>query len=149
MSSLENMHILIVDDDENIRHTLKDILEAENAVITLANDGQQAFDLVVKEGDKFDLILSDIRMPNCTGIEFLNKIRDYEGNAPDVILISGFSDVTPKEAKLLGAKGIFMKKNVLDRLLEYVRKKKTEKEIVNDDVFAEDDSFNILKYSID
>jgi len=146
--SLENMHILIVDDDQFVRETLKDLLELEGASISLANDGLQAFELVTKAESKFDLVLSDIRMPNCTGIEFLNKIRSYEGKVPDVILISGFTDISEKQATELGAKGIFMKKNVLDRLLEYVRKKKEEKEPVIEDVLAEDGNFNILKFSI-
>ena len=150
--SLKDMHLLVVDDDKYVRDTLKDLLELEDATVTLASDGKEAFELVCKDGAPYDLILSDIRMPNCTGIEFLEKIRFYDGKVADVILISAFTDITPLEAANLGAKGIFTKQNVIDRLLEYVRKKKSEKEElppVNDDILADDGPFNVLKYSID
>lgn len=145
--SLKGVNILVVDDDEFVRETLKDQLEVENAKVTLASDGNEAYELITKP-NSFDIVLSDIRMPNCTGIELVNKVRNFAGKAPDIILISAFTEISSKEAKQLGAKGIFLKKNIIERLLEHVQTKKVEKKQVEEKKLPEEGAFNILNFTI-
>lgn len=142
------MHILVVDDDEFVRMTLREQLEFENAKVTLASDGNEAYDLITAKNN-FDLILSDIRMPNCTGIELVNRVRHYEGKVPDIILISAFADISSAEAKQMGAQAIFMKKNVIERLIEHVKEKSAQKkEKPEESKPADDGIFNILNFTI-
>ncbi len=74
----EKGKILIVDDEEEILELFKDILEEEGYTVFTANNPQLALDILRNED--FDLILSDMRMPNLSGEEFLEivrKINDY------------------------------------------------------------------------
>jgi two-component system response regulator PilR (NtrC family) len=65
--------ILVVDDEESIREFLEIMLRKEGYEITLAEDGQKAKELLQKKS--FDMIISDLQMPNMTGIELLKYVR--------------------------------------------------------------------------
>ena len=64
--------ILICDDEEGVRESLKLILEEDYAIET-ANDGQEAFDKILKA--KYDLVLLDIKMPKLDGLEVLDCLE--------------------------------------------------------------------------
>ncbi|MBL7542481.1 MAG: sigma-54-dependent Fis family transcriptional regulator [Bdellovibrionaceae bacterium] len=93
--------ILVVDDEESIREFLEIMLRKEGYEITLAEDGQKAKELLQKKS--FDMIVSDLQMPNMTGIELLKYVRqDY----PEVIfmMITAFGTTeTAVEAMKMGA----------------------------------------------
>jgi two-component system nitrogen regulation response regulator NtrX len=63
--------ILVVDDEDNIRESLKEILTDEGYDIFLAQDAQIA--RKIKDNEKLDLILLDIWMPDCDGISLLKE----------------------------------------------------------------------------
>src|SRR5690606_212844 len=106
--------ILVIDDQESIRRTLKDILEYESFEVSLANDGQQGLDLIQKQ--KFDVILCDIKMPKIDGIEFLETIQKTDDTTP-VIMISGHGDIdTAVESIKKGAYDYIGKPIDLNRL---------------------------------
>ncbi len=65
--------ILIIDDEENMRHLLKTILVKEGYEVAGAADGQEAINLL--EEQQFDVILCDIKMPNVDGIQFLKSLQ--------------------------------------------------------------------------
>jgi CheY-like chemotaxis protein len=65
--------ILIVDDELDIRKSLRRFLEKEKHTVTEARDGLEALKILQKK--KFDLVLLDILMPNMTGIEVGKSIR--------------------------------------------------------------------------
>lgn len=93
--------ILVVDDEESIREFLEIMLKKEGYEITLAEDGQKAKELVQKKS--FDLIISDLQMPNLTGIELLKYMRQ---NYPEVLfmMITAFGTTeTAVEAMKMGA----------------------------------------------
>lgn len=111
--------ILVIDDQESIRRTLKDILEYESFEVSLANDGQQGLDLIQKQ--KFDVILCDIKMPKIDGIEFLETIQKTDDTTP-VIMISGHGDIdTAVESIKKGAYDYIGKPIDLNRLLVTLR----------------------------
>ena len=66
--------ILVVDDEESIREFLEIMLKKEGYEVTCAADGQIALDLIKKKS--FDLVISDLQMPNVTGIELLKQVKD-------------------------------------------------------------------------
>lgn len=118
MLNLKNLRFLIVDDDQDIRETLKEHLELYGAICEEAEDGLIGFDKIKK--NKYDFVISDIRMPNASGIDLLNMIRDYEGNAPKVIMMSAFSDLTMEGAKELGALGLYLKPQDMQSLFDLI-----------------------------
>ena len=66
--------ILLVDDDPNVRMTLRDVLDAEGFVVHTARDGHHALQ-VLEKIDLPDLILLDYKMPNMDGRQFLSVQR--------------------------------------------------------------------------
>ncbi len=93
--------ILVVDDEESIREFLEIMLRKEGYEITLAEDGLKAKELIQKKS--FDMIISDLQMPNMTGIELLKYVRqDY----PEMLfmMITAFGTTeTAVEAMKMGA----------------------------------------------
>lgn len=93
--------ILVVDDEESIREFLEIMLKKEGYDPTCVEDGLQAIEIFKKKS--FDLVISDLQMPNMTGIELLRKIREQD---PDMlfIMITAFGTTeTAVEAMKLGA----------------------------------------------
>jgi len=93
--------ILVVDDEESIREFLEIMLKKEGYEITLAEDGQKAKDLLAKKS--FDMIISDLQMPQVTGIELLKHVKE---SYPDTVfmLITAFGTTeTAVEAMKMGA----------------------------------------------
>ena len=73
-------HILIVDDEELIRSTLKEILENEGYKTSEAGNGEEAVNLL-KTGT-YDCVLLDIKMPKVDGLEVLEKCGDIAIHTP-------------------------------------------------------------------
>ena len=111
--------ILVIDDERSIRNTLKDILEFEGYEVTIAEDGIKALEII--KGEKFDLTLCDIKMPQMDGIEVLEKLQEIEKDLP-VVMISGHGNIdTAVECIKKGAFDFIEKPIDLNRLLVCVR----------------------------
>ncbi|NQV14670.1 sigma-54-dependent Fis family transcriptional regulator, partial [bacterium] len=95
------MKILVIDDEKNIRLTLRDILEDDGHHVLEAGSGEDGIDLLQKEN--VDLVLLDVRLPGMDGIEVLKAIRKQDESL-DVIMISGHATVgTAVDALRIGA----------------------------------------------
>lgn len=93
--------ILVVDDEESIREFLEIMLKKEGYEVTCAEDGAKAKDLLTKKS--FDMVISDLQMPNMTGIELLKHVKD---SYPDLVfmMITAFgSTESAVEAMKMGA----------------------------------------------
>lgn len=93
--------ILVVDDEESIREFLEIMLKKEGFEITLAEDGAMAKDVLAKK--TFDMIISDLQMPNMNGIELLKHVKE---TSPDTVfmMITAFGTTeTAVEAMKMGA----------------------------------------------
>ncbi len=111
--------ILVIDDERSIRNTLKDILEFEKHQVTVAENGKQGLDAA--QNSFFDLIFSDIKMPEMDGIELLGHLMEKEIEAP-VVMISGHGNIeTAVECIKKGAFDFIEKPIDLNRLLITVR----------------------------
>jgi len=111
--------ILVVDDERSIRNTLKDILEFEKHQVTLAENGKQGFEFA--QNNFFDLIFSDIKMPEMDGIELLVNLSEIGIEAP-IVMISGHGNIeTAVECIKKGAFDFIVKPIDLNRLLITVR----------------------------
>ncbi len=111
--------ILICDDSEGIRESLKLILE-DDFELTFAKDGLEAVEFV--EQKPFDLALLDIKMPRLNGLEALKQIRKIK---PDlkVLFVTGYQSTdVAKEAIKLGANDYIIKPFSSQELKETVQK---------------------------
>jgi two-component system nitrogen regulation response regulator NtrX len=82
--------IVIVDDEENIRETLKDVLEDEGYAVFLAENGKVA--LRILDAHVVDVILLDLWLPEMGGMDVLKMMKERESNIP-VIIISGHGTI--------------------------------------------------------
>lgn len=124
------MHILLIDDERAIRRALKEILEFENCQVEEAESGMQALTLLGQKS--FDLIFSDIKMPQMDGIELLDQIKQLEIETP-VVMISGHGNVeTAVGAIKKGAFDFIEKPLDLNRILVLLRQVKDRNHLVQE-----------------
>ncbi len=111
--------ILVIDDERSIRNTLKDILEFEKHQVIVAENGKTGLETALNA--PFDVIFSDIKMPEMDGIELLTALKEQEVEAP-VVMISGHGNIeTAVECIKKGAFDFIEKPIDLNRLLITVR----------------------------
>ena len=116
---MTNAHVLVVDDEADIRDLIKDILSDEGYGVTCAADAQQARD--ARAARRFDLILLDIWMPDTDGITLLREWQDTDNLDCPVVIMSGHGTVdTAVEATRLGAHDFVEKPLSLAKLLRTV-----------------------------
>jgi len=84
-----NLKLLIVDDEQPILSALKSLLRKENYDIYTVDNPKEAIKLLFT--DKFDIVISDMRMPEINGIALLEKAADFNPNSYRIIL-SGYED---------------------------------------------------------
>lgn len=94
--------VLIVDDERGMRDFLKILLEKEGHKVITTNRGQKALDIL--ESKAIDLVVSDIRMPELSGIELLEIIKENTPELP-VIMITAFA--SPDDAVMAMKNGAF------------------------------------------
>jgi EAL domain-containing protein (putative c-di-GMP-specific phosphodiesterase class I) len=84
--------ILLVDDDPGILRSYARVLEVPGRVVETASSGRQAIDLLRKA--PFDVVVSDVAMPEMGGLEFLRAVREHDLDIP-VVLVTGLLDIEP------------------------------------------------------
>jgi CheY-like chemotaxis protein len=90
--------ILIVDDEEDMREFLRDVIEEDGYVVFEASCGREAIDLTLSVGP--DMILLDIIMPDIDGWEVMRIIREHEGLGDiPILMCSGSNDAKKRHAK--------------------------------------------------
>ena len=83
--------ILIAEDDEAVRALVRRALELDGHAVTTAEDGGEALEVIRRENGRFDLLLSDIRMPVMDGIALaLAAARDFPGLR--ILLMTGYAE---------------------------------------------------------
>ncbi|MEL6534087.1 MAG: sigma-54 dependent transcriptional regulator [Bacteroidota bacterium] len=111
--------ILIVDDEQSIRSTLKEILEYESYEVDQAKDGAEGLEKIQK--GEYDAVLCDIKMPKMDGMEVLEKAMAL-GKDTQFIMISAHGNIeTAVDATKKGAFDFIEKPPELNRLLLSVR----------------------------
>ena len=110
------MHsVLVVDDEREIRESLRGILEEEGYKVLLAESGEACLDLLKKR--TCEVVLLDIWLPGIDGLDTLERIRQME-DPPEVIMISGHGTIeTAVKATKLGAFDFLEKPLSLERTL--------------------------------
>ena len=120
MKSPHTPKILIVDDEEGVRESLKLILSDYFDLVVVEN-GLAALD-TLKQVKDIGLVLMDIKMPKASGLDTLPKIKAQFPHLK-VIIVSGYRSVeAAQEAVRLGANGYIVKPFKSDEILATVRK---------------------------
>jgi two-component system nitrogen regulation response regulator NtrX len=109
-------NVLIIDDELLIRETLKDYLETYNIDVDTAQNGEEGLKKVKEK--KFDFVVCDIRMPETSGLWFLEQVRKSEIINVHVIMMSAFQDIGPDSLLEMGAQGLIHKPADLKLLLD-------------------------------
>ena len=116
---MSNAHVLVVDDEADIRALISDILSDESYGVTVAANAEEA--RKARESGKFDLILLDIWMPDTDGITLLREWSEAGDLQCPVVVMSGHGTVdTAVEATRLGAFDFVEKPLSLAKLLRTV-----------------------------
>lgn len=84
---LDGKRILVVDDEQILRETVRDVLAGHGCHVATADDGAAAIELISQQA--FDLVLSDIKMPHKSGYEVFSAAKEANPDTP-VILTTGF-----------------------------------------------------------
>jgi two-component system nitrogen regulation response regulator NtrX len=120
MKTHQRAKILVVDDEANIRNSLRMILEYEGYQLLEAAAGHEAIS-VLDENVDVDLVLLDVKLPDRDGLEVLSEIRG-RSFAPEVVMISGHGTIqTAVEATKLGAFEFLEKPLSRERVLLSIR----------------------------
>ncbi|MBO7511309.1 MAG: sigma-54-dependent Fis family transcriptional regulator, partial [Bacteroidales bacterium] len=150
-----NGKILIVDDERAIRNSLKEILEDEEYEVEVAPDASTALQLV--EGDHFQAVLCDIKMPGMDGVELLTRLHE---KVPDtaIVMMTGHGDIdTAVDCIRKGAYDFLTKpldlnrtlitiKNALDKTQLVGETKILKKKVYNgDDMVGESEGMQALR----
>jgi CheY-like chemotaxis protein len=123
---IKGRHILVADDEPNLRQTIHDILRKYHANVTVAANGVEAIQKIeeMPEGESFDLVLSDIKMPDKTGYDVFAAARRRDPTVP-VILMTGFGydpNHSIVRASQEGLQAVLFKPFKVDQLLIEIRK---------------------------
>ena len=122
--------ILIVDDDENIRNTMKTILEDEGYLVDLAGDGSEAVQKTKRS--TYNVALLDIRLPDMEGVELLKLIKDTVPRTRK-IMVTGYPSMQNAIAALNKNADAYLIKpidieNLLSIVKEQLRLQESERE---------------------
>lgn len=106
-STDETAHILVVDDEGAIRYSVSKTLQRVGYHVATAASGEEALEMM--DSQKFDVVLTDIRMPGISGVELLARIKEASPDAV-VILMTGYASLgTAVESLRLGAHDYLVK----------------------------------------
>jgi DNA-binding NtrC family response regulator len=118
-NSSKAVRILIVDDDAGQRSLLDSFLRGQGFETVLAASGEQALEIL--RTDKFNMMISDVRMPGISGLETLRRARKEHANLP-VLLVTAFTDIRDAVGAMRdGAVNYLSKPIDLDELLASVQ----------------------------
>jgi len=118
---LENKRILVADDEAVLRDTVRDVLTGYGCQVSTAADGAAAIELIAHQS--FDLVLSDIKMPQKSGYEVFAAAKEANPKTP-VILTTGFGydpNHSIVRARREGLSAVLFKPFKVDQLLNEIR----------------------------
>lgn len=114
--------VLTVDDSASIRMAIRIALSGAGHGVTEAADGKEG--LAKASASKFDMIITDLNMPNMNGLEMIREIRKLpiQAGTPIIFLTTESDDGLKSQAKEAGATGWLVKPFVPEQLVKVARK---------------------------
>jgi adenylate cyclase len=132
--------LMVVDDEEGVRRSLKRVLERDGYRIILAENGEEALNIVRSDGREIETVISDYRMPGMDGLETLIEIGRMNAEITRIMLTGYATMASAIEAVNAGIDGFLTKPFANDELRAKVREytiKKRLKQFVSEQVLAE------------
>jgi DNA-binding NtrC family response regulator len=86
---MDQKHIFVIDDEQNLLRTIEFILEAANYKVTTAVNGQDALTHIFTDNNghtPIDLVVTDIRMPGLSGLQLLDQLNQSDVNIPVLVI---------------------------------------------------------------
>jgi two-component system response regulator PilR (NtrC family) len=114
-----NEHILVVDDEADVREGLRQLLSMEGYEVTTAESGAVALERAKPR--RFDLVLTDLRMPGMSGVETLMGLKQLHPSMPVVVVTGYASNETTARCTREGAFGYVLKPFDLNHLLRVIQ----------------------------
>lgn len=142
-------HILIVDDDKNTRILMQAVLEAENYVVSMASNGEEALSII--DSQHIDLVILDIMMPKMNGYELTQILRDAQNDIPILMVSAKQLPADRKKGFLVGTDDYMTKPVDEEEMLLRIKALLRRAKIVNDrkieigDVVLDYDSLTVSK----
>jgi two-component system, NtrC family, response regulator PilR len=124
--------VLVADDERSIRELLAIVLKREGYDVIVAENGQAALDVLAKGA--VDLVISDIKMPDMSGVEVLRAAKAADASLPAIMMTAFASTETAVEAMRLGACDYLIKPFDVDELKLKVREKVEARQLRQENV---------------
>ncbi len=106
-TKLKTMKILLVDDDEWIRDSLRLYFEAEGCRIVAIETAEEAIEALHRQD--YDIIITDYKLPGMDGVEFFRRIQNSHPNTIKILITAYKSEVVVDEAKKAGVQHLIAK----------------------------------------
>jgi CheY-like chemotaxis protein len=117
---LRGLRILVIEDAQDIREVFTLLLRAEGADVDSAANGREATELVAQQ--RFDVVLSDLGLPDIPGDVLIRELRARSGRATRVMVVTGYGEPFLTRARQAGADVVFTKPVEWSRILEYLER---------------------------
>ena len=122
--ALHGFKILLVEDSDILRMLTKTLLDESGAIVTEAINGLEAEKLCKTK--TYDLVMTDLHMPNMNGIELTKRLRSNQYSSP-IIGITSANEIECKEWEFFGVNATFVKPIEMNKLKQYVASLKNDK----------------------
>jgi len=115
-TSIQGKHVLLAEDNQTIQMVTQIILQKGGASVEIANDGVEALALVKESPDKYDLVITDIMMPNMNGYELTRELRQFGFSNPVIGVTAAVIGEESAQLLAMGANQVIKKPVDLPKL---------------------------------
>ncbi len=115
-TSIQGKHVLLAEDNQTIQMVTQIILMKGGATVDMANDGADAMALIRQAPDKYDLVITDIMMPNMNGYELTRELREFGFSNPIIGVTAAVIGEESAQLLAMGANQVIEKPVDLPKL---------------------------------
>lgn len=116
-------HILFVDDEEGIVCLSQQVLERLGFQVTTRTASQEALELFKSGPGSFDLVITDMNMPNLTGVDLAHQLKEIRPDLPIILCTGSDENITEERARNIGIDGFLIKpvfKSQMEQVIQQV-----------------------------
>jgi two-component system, chemotaxis family, CheB/CheR fusion protein len=117
---LLGIRVLLIEDVSDIRDVFVILLRSEGADVVATASGREGAELA--KSARFDVVLSDLGLPDIAGDVLVRQLRAATGNATRVVVVTGYGEPYLTRARQAGADAVFTKPVEWTRILDYLRR---------------------------
>ncbi len=116
MTMANKIRVLIIDDNKDVTEAVSDYIESIGDSCTSLNDAKQGLEVIKKEGQNYDAIILDLAMPDFSGYDVLESLKNEGLLESNNIILFTASSIPDKDAEAIGVKTILRKPLSLEEL---------------------------------